>query len=241
MLVDAVASVGAEPLEIDAWELDLVMLGLQKAPAGPNGLCAFVANPRGWALMTANPAAPRDSVLSLVDVKERWIDAGRTHLPAYVYEHELRALLAMLDALEDDPGMRRLIARHGRARDATRAATGALGLVPWVAADAAAAAVATLVRPPQGITVAELLAAVLPALQGGSPGLVGPAPGPLAQHALRINHMGAAAEPEPVLAAAAALAVGLTRLGYEVDAGAALAGAAGGWANSPSGKDNNLN
>jgi len=37
LVVDAVASVGAEPLEIDAWQLDLVVVSAQKALAGPTG------------------------------------------------------------------------------------------------------------------------------------------------------------------------------------------------------------
>jgi aspartate aminotransferase-like enzyme len=120
VVVDAVASVGAEPLLIDEWDLDLVMIGLQKAPGGPTGVCALVINDRGWAQIARNPRAPRASILSLLDWKERWIDAGRRRIPGYAYEHEMRALIGMLDALEGDVGFRRTIARHHRARDGAR-------------------------------------------------------------------------------------------------------------------------
>jgi aspartate aminotransferase-like enzyme len=69
VVVDAVASVGAEPLEIDRLDLDLTMIGTQKAMSGPNGVCALVASERGWGRIAANPVAPRHSTLSLLDWK----------------------------------------------------------------------------------------------------------------------------------------------------------------------------
>lgn len=213
VLVDAVASVGAEPLLIDALDLDLVMIGPQKTMAGPNGVCALIANDRGWGRIAANPSAPRSSSLSLLDWKERWIDAGRHSVPGYVYEHEMRALIAALDELDGDVGLELLVERHQRAALAVRLGALALGLEPWVEDSSQAAAVATLVRPPAGLTVAEIVAGAAQYLDGGRTGLIGTAPGPLAGAALRINHTGEAARPEPVLAAIVALAGALRGLG----------------------------
>jgi aspartate aminotransferase-like enzyme len=225
IVVDAVASVGAEPLPIDEWDLDLVIVGPQKALAGPAGVCALVAGERGWAQIAANPNAPRESILSLLDWKERWIDAGRRRIPAYAHEHEMRALIEALDELDGDVGLRRLIDRHQRAGRAARAGTGALGLELWVAREQDAASVVTLVRPPRGVSVAGLVEASGPYLEGGPARLVAPAPGPLADAAVRINHTGAAACPEPVLAALTALAGGLRQLRFDRDAGRALTAA----------------
>jgi aspartate aminotransferase-like enzyme len=213
VVVDAVASVGAEPLLIDEWDLDLVMIGLQKAPGGPTGVCALVINDRGWAQIARNPRAPRASILSLLDWKERWIDAGRRRIPGYAYEHEMRALIGMLDALEGDVGFRRTIARHHRARDGARAGARALGFEPWVVQDRDAAAVATLITPPPGLSVDAVAQAAVPYLDGGVPGRVEPAPGSLAQDAIRISHFGAAARTESVLATLTALGAALSRLG----------------------------
>jgi len=225
ILVDAVASVGAEPLPIDEWDLDLVMIGPQKALAGPAGVCALVAGARGWVQIAANPAAPRESILSLLDWKERWIDAGRRRLPAYAHEHEMRALIDALDRLDADVGLARVIDRHQRASRAARAGAAALGLEPWVAREQDAASVVTLVRPPHDVCVARLVEASAPYLDGGHPGVVAPAPGPLGERAIRINHTGEAARPAAVLAALAALAGGLRRLGFDPDAGRAFAAA----------------
>ena len=46
LLVDAVSSVGAIPVETDAWDLDFVGIGSQKALALPPGLAFGVASPR---------------------------------------------------------------------------------------------------------------------------------------------------------------------------------------------------
>jgi aspartate aminotransferase-like enzyme len=226
VIVDAVASVGAEALDIEEWDLDLVMIGPQKALGGPAGVCALVAGDRGWAAIAGNPSAPRHSTLSLLDWKERWIDAGRRQLPGYAYEHEMRALIETLDELDADPGLRQLIDRHQRARAGARAGARALGLEPWVARERDAASVVTLVRPPPEISVTAVLEASAPYLRGAPRGLLTPAPGPLAHSAVRINHTGAAAWPNAVLAALAALAAGLHRLGVDADVGVALIAAA---------------
>jgi aspartate aminotransferase-like enzyme len=225
VLVDAVASVGAEPLLIDQWDLDLVMIGTQKAMSGPAGVCALIAGERGWAQIARNAGAPRDSILSLLDWKERWIDAGRQRIPGYAHEHEMRALIAALDDLEGDVGLKRLIERHRRAAAGARAGTSALGLEPWVTNHEHAASVVTLARPPAGVSVSALVEASSRYLQGAEPGLLSPAPGPLAELALRVNHTGHAANPEPVLAALTALAGGLGRLGLGADLDVALAAA----------------
>jgi aspartate aminotransferase-like enzyme len=225
VLVDAVASVGAEPLPIDDWDLDLVMIGPQKTLAGPNGVCALIASERGWSQIAANPAAPRDSILSLLDWKQRWIDAGRKRVPAYVHEHEMRALIAALDDLGGDVGLRRVVERHRRAGTATRAGARTLGLDLWVADDADAASVVTLVRPPAGVAVAQLAEAASRYLGERERGLVASAPGPLADAALRINHTGAASEPAAVIVALTALAGALHGLGRAPDLDVALAAA----------------
>src|SRR4051794_36202048 len=79
--LDAVASIGAEPVLPDAWGVDLCVIGAQKAMGGPAGVSAVSVSERAWARMAANPGAPRRSYLSLLDWKERWLDGGRTGLP----------------------------------------------------------------------------------------------------------------------------------------------------------------
>lgn len=53
--LDAVASVGAEPVLPDAWGVDLCVIGAQKAMGGPAGVSAVSVSERAWARMAANP------------------------------------------------------------------------------------------------------------------------------------------------------------------------------------------
>jgi aspartate aminotransferase-like enzyme len=225
VIADAVASVGAEPLEIDEWDLDITVIGAQKALGGPAGVCAVALGERAWQVLERNPSAPRDSLLSLLDWRERWLEPGRTELPLIPHSLETRARAAALDEIER-AGLDATIERHRRARDASRAGLRALGLRPWIADDATAAAVATLVALPEDLGAAELLERLLDASPDAPVTL---APGGLGSRALRINHTGADARLEPVLAAIAGLAVGVGALGAQPPRGAALEAALAAW------------
>ncbi|MEU4949157.1 pyridoxal-phosphate-dependent aminotransferase family protein [Streptomyces lavendulae] len=216
-MLDAVASVGAEPLLPDAWGVDLCVIGAQKAMGGPAGVSAVSVSQRAWDRFARNPAAPRRSYLSLLDWKERWIDGGRKallHAPAQL---EMLALEACLDRISAE-GPDGVPARHGAAARATRAGAAALGIAPWVADPAQAAPVATTLRVPEAsLVVAKALSAdpAAPLAAGG---------GALAQEMVRVNHYGPAASPEAVAAALGALASALS-----ADPAPALAAATAAW------------
>ncbi|MGW6915082.1 pyridoxal-phosphate-dependent aminotransferase family protein [Kitasatospora sp. NPDC054939] len=203
LMLDAVASVAAEPLLTDAWGVDLCVIGGQKAMGGPAGVSAVSVSARDWQRIAANPAAPRRSYLSLLDWKERWTDAGRTALPHAPAQLEMLALDACLDRIAAD-GLPAVIARHRAAAAATRAGVRALGtLTPFVVHDGHAAPVATTLRTPPGLHAAELAARLDPALP------VQPGGGPLAATMLRVNHYGPAAARTTVAAVLTGLAAAL--------------------------------
>ncbi|EGX57976.1 aspartate aminotransferase, partial [Streptomyces zinciresistens K42] len=150
--LDAVASIGAEPVLTDAWGVDLCVIGAQKAMGGPAGVSAVSVSERAWARMAANPRAPRRSYLSLLDWKERWIEGGRAVLPHAPAQLEMLALEACLARIEAD-GAETVMARHRTAALATRAGAAALGggLEPYVRDVREAAPVATTLRVPAGV------------------------------------------------------------------------------------------
>jgi aspartate aminotransferase-like enzyme len=222
VLVDAVASVAAEPLTIDTLDLDAVVIGPQKAMSGPAGVAALVAGSRLWQLLERNPHAPRDSILSLLDVRDRWLSNGRRVLPFYPHHLEMEALDQAINRLAAE-GLDAVITRHRAARDATRAGLRSLGLPLWVADDDQAASAVTLLRSPAGVPASALLDRVR------IPAPVEPAPGPLADTALRVAHTGAHASLPSVFAAVAALADALAQLGIDADAQAALETAHAAW------------
>ncbi|MEU2867786.1 aminotransferase class V-fold PLP-dependent enzyme [Streptomyces olivoreticuli] len=209
LMLDAVASVAAEPLLTDAWGVDLCVIGGQKAMAGPAGVSAVSVSARAWERIAANEQAPRRSYLSLLDWKERWIDGGRTALPHAPAQLEMLALEQAVDRIEA-VGLDAVIARHRAAAAATRAGVRALGaLSPYVTRDEDAAPAATTLRAPDGVDAREIVAAALAA----DPAVpVQAAAGALAKEMIRVNHYGLAADRAVVLASLSALAAGLRAL-----------------------------
>jgi aspartate aminotransferase-like enzyme len=221
IVVDAVASVGADPLAIDEWGLDLTVLAAQKALAGPTAASAVVVGERAWERLRTNPAAPRGSILSLLDWKERWVDAGREALPIVPHHVETRLLDLALDrALAE--GLDAIVARHGTARDVCRRGLRALRLEPWVLDDHAATAVATTVRVPDGISSTAILDAAQRLHPESLTLAIGAAPGTLSSVALRVNHTGRHATLNDVLTALGSLGLALRSLGVDVDVGGAI-------------------
>ncbi|RDS64730.1 MULTISPECIES: pyridoxal-phosphate-dependent aminotransferase family protein [unclassified Streptomyces] len=218
--LDAVASIGAEPVLPDAWGVDLCVIGAQKAMGGPAGVSAVSVSERAWARMAANPGAPRRSYLSLLDWKERWIDGGRRtllHAPAQL---EMLALEACVERIEAD-GLDTVMARHRAAALATRAGAVALGggLEPYVHDVRDAAPVATTLRTPAGVEASEVVARALasdPALPLAAGG------GALAKEMIRVNHYGTDATAGVVRDSLAALGAALAQKGPAVDVEAAL-------------------
>ena len=186
LVVDAVASVGAHPVTPDSWGADVVVIGGQKALAGPAGVSALSISERAWAAMADNPGAPRESILSLLDLRDGWLRSGRTALLGTPSSLETAALNQALARVAEE-GLDAVIGRHQAAAAAARAGLRQLGLTPWIADDAAAAAVVTTFAVPG--SVADTVAA---ARAAGSR-IVTAAPGSLATTTARINHTGRAA------------------------------------------------
>ncbi|WP_432083036.1 pyridoxal-phosphate-dependent aminotransferase family protein [Streptomyces sp. WAC 04229] len=224
--LDAVASVGAEPVLPDAWGVDLCVIGAQKAMGGPAGVSAVSVSERAWARMAANPAAPRRSYLSLLDWKERWIDGGRKtllHAPAQL---EMLALEACVERIEAE-GPETVMARHAAAAAATRAGALALGgLEPYVYEAREAAPVATTLRTPSDVDASALVARALaadPALPLAAGG------GALAGEMVRVNHYGPDATLTAVQGCLTALGAALTETGRKADPEGARRAAGDAW------------
>ncbi|GHB29089.1 MULTISPECIES: pyridoxal-phosphate-dependent aminotransferase family protein [Streptomyces] len=214
-MLDAVASVGAEPLLPDVWGVDLCVIGAQKAMGGPAGVSAVSVSERAWERMAGNPQAPRHSYLSLLDWKARWIDGGRKALPHAPAQLEMLALEACVERIEAE-GLDTLTARHAAAAAATRAGAVALGagLEPYVHDARDAAPVATTLRVPAGTDASALVAKALagdpslPLIAGG---------GALSTEMIRVNHYGVDATRAAVHASLAALGAALAEAGREAD------------------------
>lgn len=217
--LDAVASVGAEPVRPDEWGVDMCVIGAQKAMGGPAGVSAVSVSARAWERFAANPDAPRASYLSLLDWKARWIDGGRRALMFAPAQLEMLALEACLDRIgAEGPG--EVMARHAKAAAATRAGALALGggIEPFVYEAKDAAPVATTLRVTGGADASEMVAKAL-ALDPSVPLIAGG--GALAKEMIRVNHYGQDATAAVVGASLAALGGALTALGQRADTASA--------------------
>ena len=121
ILVDGVSAVGAIPTEMDAWDLDVVVTGSQKAWMIPPGLAMAAASERAWA--AAGSATMPRFYLDLVKHREA-IPKGQTPwTPAVGIIFQLDAALKLMA----DEGREAIFARHAACGAAARAGLASMG------------------------------------------------------------------------------------------------------------------
>lgn len=126
-MVDGVTSVGGSPVEFDAWGLDFLVTGSQKALALPPGLAFGVASPR--LLQRAKTVPGRGIYFDLVVYEEQIRKQQTPYTPAVSLLYALHAQLARIAA---NGGMEQRWARHDamrmRVEQWARQQSGALGI-----------------------------------------------------------------------------------------------------------------
>ena len=208
LVVDAVSSLGAVPLETEAWGIDVVVSGSQKALMAPPGL-AMVSVP-GHVLAQVKPSRsfyfdwPRNKKAQDV------LDAAFT--PAVSTIRSLDVALGLL--LEQ--GLAAAFERHIRLGRATRAGVKAMGLELF-SPDDDTAAVVTAVRAPDGIDADELLRH----LRDRHGVTLAPGQQHLKGKIFRIGHIGWF-DIFDIASALAAVELSLTELGAEIERGLAV-------------------
>lgn len=111
-LVDAVTSLGGSPVETDAWGLDFVLTGSQKAFALPPGLAFGVASPR--LLERAKTLPDRGIYLDLIPYDEAIRKRQTPYTPALSLMYALEAQLCRIAA---SGGIEQRWARHNAMRE----------------------------------------------------------------------------------------------------------------------------
>jgi aspartate aminotransferase-like enzyme len=214
LVVDAVASVGAHPLDVDALGIDIAVIGPGKALSGPTEVSAMSVSERAWAAIARAPDIS-PSNLSLAEIKAAWLDRGRGALPGTPPSFAFWALEAAIDRVETE-GVDMLIARHQRAARASRLGLRALGVEPWIRPDAAASGLVTSAPVPAGVDGETLI--------GFAAGLgvtLGRGFGDIENKLVRLNHTGTKASFDTVLPSVIAYGAALGSVGHQVDVGAA--------------------
>jgi aspartate aminotransferase-like enzyme len=121
ILVDGVSAVGAIPMEMDAWDLDVVVTGAQKAWMIPPGLAMAAASDRAWA--AAGTATMPRFYFDLVKHRDA-VPKGQTPwTPAVGIFFQLDAALRIMEA----EGREAIFARHAACGAAARAGLAGMG------------------------------------------------------------------------------------------------------------------
>jgi aspartate aminotransferase-like enzyme len=185
VVVDAVSAAGALPLEVDAWGIDFVFSGSQKAWMCPPGLLIVAAGPRAWEAHQRSEY--RRFVWDMSDAKKA-ADQGMTPTtPPLSMIYAFRAALGMIV----DEGIEQVWDRHRHLGSMTREGITSAGIRLFAQRGFESDSV-TAFLPPAGVTAASLLEMLRRdygvEVQGGQ--------AHLADRLIRVGHMGWAHEPE---------------------------------------------
>jgi aspartate aminotransferase-like enzyme len=213
VVVDAVSSLGAVPLEMDAWGIDVVCSGSQKALMTPPGLAIAGVSDAVW-----EPEGRSSSPRFYFDWErtrkaQDALDAPFT--PAVSLVAALNVALGMILG----QGLEAAFDRHVRLGRACRAGLKVMGLELF-SPDEDSSAVVTAARTPDGVDASEL---VLNLRERHSVQLAG-GHGPLKGRVFRIGHLGYY-DVYDIVTALAAVELGLVELGADIERGIAVSSA----------------
>jgi predicted phosphoserine aminotransferase len=179
LLVDAVTSLAGSPVETDAWGLDFVFTGSQKALALPPGLALGVASER--MLERAKGLSARGLYFDLVAFADATARRQPTNTPAISLFY---ALEAQLGRIEREGGVEARWRRHDAMRRRVEAWSEQRG-VPYLPREGRRSWTVSCLKVPEGKSAPQIVAALREA--GWT---IGAGYGPLKDRTIRIGHMG---------------------------------------------------
>ena len=210
-VVDAVSSLGAVPLETDAWGIDVVVAGSQKALMTPPGLSLVTVSSAAWE--RAARSTMKRFYFDWTPLRAS-LETGTTPFtPAVSLVVSLDAALGLLL----DEGLAAAFARHAALGRACREGAKAMGLALF-SPDEERSAVVTAILAPEGIDARDVVLALRDrfgiTVAGGH--------SDLASKLFRIGHIGYY-DVFDITTALAAVEVVLTESGADVERGVAVA------------------
>ena len=218
VVVDAVSSLGAVPLESDLWDIDVVVSGSQKALMCPSGLAFAFVSAAALAAF-ANATAPR----YVMDWERTRKGQAKLDAPFTPAVSIVRALDVALGLLLDE-GLEAAFDRHARLGRACREGAKAMGLELF-SPDEERSAVVTAIRAPDGVDST----AVVKGLRDRFGMTIANGQGDLKGKIFRIGHIGWF-DIFDITSALAAVELVLTDAGAEIERGVAVTRALEAWA-----------
>jgi serine---pyruvate transaminase len=210
VVVDAVSSLGAVPLEPDAWGIDVVVSGSQKALMCPPGLSFVSVSPA--ALAAAGRATSPRFVLDWERTRTAQAKLDAPFTPAVSLVKALDVALGLL--LEE--GLEAAFDRHAGLGRACREGAKAMGLELF-SPDEDRAAVVTAVRMPDGVDSTEIVSM----LRDRFGVTIANGQGDLKGRIVRIGHIGWF-DVFDITTALAALELALADAGADIERGVAV-------------------
>ena len=212
-VVDAISSLGAVPLETDAWGIDVVVTGSQKALMTPPGLAFAAISERAWA-RSEEATLPR-FYWDWANARKNQAKGSTPFTPATSIVVALNAALELILA----EGLESVHARHVALGRACRAGAKAMGLELY-SPDDDGAAVLTGILTPAGIDAVALRLALRDrygiTIAGGH--------GDVTSRLFRIGHIGYV-DIFDITTALGAVELQLAAMGATLERGAAVAAA----------------
>jgi aspartate aminotransferase-like enzyme len=213
VVVDAVSSLGAVPLETDEWRLDVVISGSQKALMTPPGLATVSVSPDAWGAVKDGAASRY--YFDWAETRKRQESFDPAFTPAVSIFVGLDVALGLLL----DEGLEQAFERHARLGRACRAGAKAMGLELF-SPDDDRSAVVTAINAPDAIDSGELVQT----LRDRHGIVLAPGQGPLKGKIFRIGHIGYY-DVFDVTTALAGVELVLSELGADIERGAAVTAA----------------
>src|SRR6266480_1361692 len=207
-VVDAVSSLGAVPVETDAWGLDAVVSGSQKALMTPPGLAMVSVSERAWA---ARGEAPRF-----------YFDWERTRKAQAALDAPFTPPVSLVAGLDValgmllDAGLEAVFDRHVRLGRACREGAKAMGLELF-SPDDDRSAVVTAIRTPDRVDSTEIVST----LRDRFGITIATGQGELKERIFRIGHIGYF-DVFDITTALAAVELALAEAGVEIERGLAV-------------------
>jgi len=213
LVVDAISGAGAMPLEVEAWGVDVAIVGSQKALALPPGLAFLSVSRRAWERI-GSTRSPR-FYFDLQKQRKAQATGDSAFTPAISLIAAARAALAEVDAAG---GVDALVDNAATLAAMTRAAAPAIGLPllsPRYCGDAL-----TALLPPDGVDAS----AIVKGLKAEFASTVAGGQGKLKGKIFRIAHLGYN-DATDILGLLGSLEIVLSRLGHGFELGAGVGAA----------------
>jgi alanine-glyoxylate transaminase/serine-glyoxylate transaminase/serine-pyruvate transaminase len=217
LLVDAVTALGGIPVEVDAWQVDVIYAGTQKCLSCPPGLAPISFSPRAMDVILSRKTPVQSWYLDVSLLANYW---GQSR--AYHHTAPINMTYALYEALRllHEEGLENAWARHRRNHLALKAGLEALG-IRYATAPSHTLPQLNAVLVPPGVDDATIRSGLLTRF-----GIeIGAGLGAYKGKVWRIGLMGYGARPANVLLLLAALEQLLAEQGYAFERGSSIAAA----------------